>query len=90
MFDEIDKMPVGVMDGIKPYLDYIEKVDHVDFRFAVINKTFLLMANAIRMSLQARYFHLLEQYWWQRNYESDLTSLASRPKKPRRFDDTRF
>lgn len=35
MFDELDKMPFGVLDGIKAYLDYIEKVDNVDFRLVM-------------------------------------------------------
>lgn len=25
-------MPAGLMDGIKSFLDYIERVDNVDFR----------------------------------------------------------
>lgn len=32
VFDEVDKMPEGVLDGIRAYLDYIEKVDRVDYR----------------------------------------------------------
>lgn len=33
VFDEVDKMPPGVLDGIKAYLDYIERVDNVDYRW---------------------------------------------------------
>ncbi|XP_065342769.1 torsin-1B [Cloeon dipterum] len=35
VFDEIDMMPPKVIDGIKPYFDYQEKVDGVDPRRAV-------------------------------------------------------
>ena len=27
VFDEVDKMPAGVLDGIRAYLDYIDSVD---------------------------------------------------------------
>ena len=32
IFDEIDKMPLGMIDGIKPFIDYHEAIDGVDFR----------------------------------------------------------
>lgn len=32
VFDEVDKMPAGVLDGIKPFLDHHENFDGVDFR----------------------------------------------------------
>lgn len=41
IFDEIDKMPDGILDAIKPFLDYHEKVDGVDFRKA----TFVFISN---------------------------------------------
>ena len=34
VFDEVDKMPTGVLDGIRAYLDYIDTVDSVDYRYA--------------------------------------------------------
>ncbi len=34
VFDEVDKMPPGVLDGIRAYLDYIDIVDGVDYRYA--------------------------------------------------------
>jgi hypothetical protein len=34
VFDEVDKMPAGVLDGIRAYLDYIDTVDSVDYRYA--------------------------------------------------------
>ncbi|XP_049799028.1 torsin-1A-like [Schistocerca nitens] len=35
IFDEVDKIPPGVLDGIKPYLDYHNNIDGVDFRNSV-------------------------------------------------------
>ena len=34
VFDEVDKMPCGVLDGIRSFLDYNEHVDRVDFRYS--------------------------------------------------------
>jgi len=41
IFDEVDKMPPGVLDGIKPYLDHYENIDGVDYRRAV----FIFLSN---------------------------------------------
>lgn len=32
IFDEIDKMPPGVIDALKPFIDYHEEVEGVDYR----------------------------------------------------------
>ena len=32
VFDEVDKMPLGVLDSIRAYLDYNNNVDGVDYR----------------------------------------------------------
>lgn len=41
IFDEIDKLPPGVIDAIKPYIDYHEQVNSVDFRKSI----FLFLSN---------------------------------------------
>ncbi|XP_064082601.1 torsin-1A-like [Macrobrachium nipponense] len=41
IFDEIDKMPVGMIDGIKPFIDYHENIDGVDFRKSI----FIFLSN---------------------------------------------
>ncbi|RXG56924.1 Torsin-1B, partial [Armadillidium vulgare] len=41
IFDEIDKMPVGMIDGIKPFIDYHESIFGVNFRKSV----FLFLSN---------------------------------------------
>ncbi|KAM8802026.1 torsin-1B [Rhynchonycteris naso] len=42
IFDEMDKLHPGVIDGIKPFLDYYEQVDGVSYRKAV----FIFLSNA--------------------------------------------
>ncbi|XP_049950969.1 torsin-1B-like isoform X2 [Schistocerca serialis cubense] len=41
VFDEVDKMPPGVFDSMKPYLDHHGWFDHVDFRNAI----FIFLSN---------------------------------------------
>ena len=41
IFDEIDKMPPGVLDALKPFMDFHDSVDGVDFRKAI----FILLSN---------------------------------------------
>ncbi|KZS09814.1 Torsin-like protein [Daphnia magna] len=41
VFDEVDKMPSGVLDGIKAYLDYVDRVDGVDYRKSI----FIFLSN---------------------------------------------
>lgn len=35
IFDEMDKMQAGLIDSIKPYLDYYENLDGVSYRQAI-------------------------------------------------------
>lgn len=35
IFDEMDKLHPGVIDAIKPFLDYYEQLDSVSYRKAV-------------------------------------------------------
>ena len=35
IFDEMDKMHPGLIDCIKPYLDYYDKLDGVSYRKAI-------------------------------------------------------
>jgi len=32
VFDEVDKIPKGVLDAVTPFLDYHEEINGVDFR----------------------------------------------------------
>ena len=41
IFDEVDKMPPGVLDIVKPFLDYYEHIDGVDYR----RNIFLFLSN---------------------------------------------
>ncbi|XP_076139785.1 torsin family 1 isoform X1 [Alosa pseudoharengus] len=42
IFDEMDKMQAGLIDSIKPYLDYYENLDGVSYRQAI----FIFLSNA--------------------------------------------
>ncbi|XP_068608993.1 torsin family 1 [Brachionichthys hirsutus] len=42
IFDEMDKMHPGLIDGIKPYLDYYDKLDGISYRKAI----FIFLSNA--------------------------------------------
>ena len=35
LFDEIDKIPIGLLDVIKAYIDFNHEVDGLDFRNSV-------------------------------------------------------
>jgi len=41
IFDEVDKIPPGVLDAVKPFLDYYDKIDGVDYR----RNIFLFLSN---------------------------------------------
>jgi hypothetical protein len=32
VFDEVDKFPKGLLDAVKPFLDYHEEINGLDFR----------------------------------------------------------
>jgi len=35
IFDEMDKMPVGVIEAIKPFIDHYAVIDGTDFRKSI-------------------------------------------------------
>lgn len=35
IFDEIDQMPNGLIDTVKPFIDHYEEIDGVDYRKAI-------------------------------------------------------
>jgi len=41
IFDEIDKLPPGVIDAIKPFIDFHDRVDDLDFRKSI----FIFLSN---------------------------------------------
>ena len=41
IFDEIDKMPEGLVDAVKPFIDYHEHVQGLDFRQTI----FIFLSN---------------------------------------------
>ena len=48
IFDEMDKMQPGLIDSIKPYLDYYDNLDGVSYRQAIF--IFLICTLAARRS----------------------------------------
>lgn len=42
VFDETDKIPIGLMDTIKPYIDFNPQIDGVDYR----NSVFMFLSNS--------------------------------------------
>jgi len=42
IFDEMDKLPIGLIDAISAFLDHSDSIDGVDFRFSI----FLFLSNA--------------------------------------------
>lgn len=54
IFDEMDKMHAGLIDSIKPFLDYYEQLDGVSYRKAIFiflrlaGKVFLPLGGGIR------------------------------------------
>ncbi|KAL8570280.1 hypothetical protein ACOMHN_011302 [Nucella lapillus] len=55
IFDEIDKLPAGLVDTIKPYIDYHQITHGVDFRSAV----FIFLSNAGAESITQ---HVLQRW----------------------------
>ena len=35
VFDDIDKMPPGLIETVKPYLDYYDNLNGIDYRKAI-------------------------------------------------------
>lgn len=35
IFDEVEKLPEGLLDALKPFVDYYDKVEGLDYRKAV-------------------------------------------------------
>ena len=51
IFDEMDKMHPGLIDAIKPFLDYYEQVDGVSYRKAI----FIFLRSVAPISVILRY-----------------------------------
>ncbi|XP_033742094.1 torsin-1A-like [Pecten maximus] len=50
IFDEVDKMPVGVLDIVKPYLDFYKNLNGVNYR----KSTFLFLSNTAGSAIQKK------------------------------------
>ncbi|CAB4056342.1 FER [Lepeophtheirus salmonis] len=76
VFDEIDKMPPHVIDGIKPFLDFHEDVDSIDCRKAI----FIFISNTGGKKINEEVYKYLSEGKKKREdiTYGDLESLVSR------------
>ena len=37
---QVDKMPAGVLDAVKPFLDHYEAIDGVDYRWGSVERKY--------------------------------------------------
>lgn len=57
IFDEADKIPPGVIDAIKPYLDYHDLIEKVNFREAI----YIFLSNVGGNLITKKYLELWQQ-----------------------------
>lgn len=50
IFDEVDKMPAGLLDIVKPYLDFYETLNNINYR----KSTFIFLSNTAGHAIQKR------------------------------------
>lgn len=62
IFDEMDKMHPGLIDAIKPFLDYYEQVDRVSYRKAIF--IFLRSVAPILVILRYRDKSVFMMFLW--------------------------
>ncbi|XP_040576430.1 torsin-1B isoform X2 [Lepeophtheirus salmonis] len=75
VFDEIDKMPPHVIDGIKPFLDFHEDVDSIDCRKAI----FIFISNTGGKKINEEVYKYLSEGKKREDITyGDLESLVSR------------
>ncbi|KAK7096990.1 torsin-1A-like isoform X2 [Littorina saxatilis] len=68
IFDEVDKMPGGLLDTIKPYLDHYEELGGVDYRHAI----FVFLSNAGGTAITQ---YALDQ-WKEGSHREDIKLAA--------------
>ncbi|XP_077140596.1 torsin-1A-like isoform X1 [Ranitomeya variabilis] len=67
IFDEMDKMPPGLIDVIKPYLDYYEELDGLSFRKCI----FIFLSNTGGEKLT----ELAMEFWRNHKVREDIKLL---------------
>lgn len=66
VFDEVDKMPAGVLDGIKNIIDYNSHVENVDYKQAI----FIFLSNTGASSITEHFLSL-----WRKGVSRNAISL---------------
>ncbi|KAK3099256.1 hypothetical protein FSP39_001712 [Pinctada imbricata] len=67
IFDEVDKMPAGIIDTIKPYIDYYEQLNGVDYRKSM----FIFLSNTGSTEI----FDTTLKYWQDSRSREDIRLL---------------
>lgn len=66
IFDEMDKMPPGILDALAPFLDYHENIDGLDYR----KTTFIFLSNTAGLKINK---HAVEQ--WEKGRRREEITL---------------
>ena len=66
VFDEIDKMPPGLIDTVKPYLDYYDDLNGIDYRKAI----FIFLSNTAGSDITQHTLNV-----WYENKDRDSIEL---------------
>lgn len=56
IFDEVDKIPPGTLDNLKPLMDYVKSVENVDYRQAI----FIFLSNIGGSLITQHILHLYD------------------------------
>ena len=63
-FDEVERMPEGVLDVLKPIIDYNDNVDEVDYRKVI----FIFLSNTGQSAINEEMLML----WYLREHRNDI------------------
>nr|CAD7264661.1 unnamed protein product [Timema shepardi] len=87
IFDEVDKMPRGVLDAVKPFIDHHEHIDGVDYRHAI----FIFLSNTGGSTITKRHLQLWQSGKSREDFElrdfEDLIRKACVSIELRDFED---
>lgn len=65
IFDEADKIPSGVIDAIKPFLDYHDSIEKINFREAI----YIFISNVGGSLITRKYMDLWQQGYTRENMQ---------------------
>ncbi|XP_035683219.1 torsin-1A-like [Branchiostoma floridae] len=65
VFDEMDKLPEGLLDAVKPYIDHYTEINGVDYRKTI----FILLSNTAGNTITQRTY----QHWQEGRKREDIS-----------------